>query len=281
MRKRFGRPSPALAISLIALFVAMGGTSYGLARNSIDSREIRNNDVRSSDLRNNDVRSKDVRNGSLLSKDFKSGQLPAGAQGATGAPGPRGLQGFQGVQGLKGDTGLKGNTGAPGAPGISGLERVSNASADDSTSGKTASVGCPGNKKVVGTGAISDRRRKRQSPQPDPERRGQRYPPRIRPNRRGSHRQRGQRDRHRLAGHGVRDLRQRGPVGTWTRRSACNAPPPPRPGPEWDRSPGRGCGGGRRVRGLASAGRRTRTGAQRRPRQRSAEAPLIAPGTHP
>jgi len=154
MRKRFGRPSPALAISLIALFVAMGGTSYGLARNSIDSREIRNNDVRSSDLRNNDVRSKDVRNGSLLSKDFKSGQLPAGAQGATGAPGPRGLQGFQGVQGLKGDTGLKGNTGAPGAPGISGLERVSNASADDSTSGKTASVGCPGNKKVVGTGAI-------------------------------------------------------------------------------------------------------------------------------
>jgi len=153
MRKRFRRPSPALAISLIALFVAMGGTSYGLARNSIDSREIRNNDVRSSDIRNNDIRSKDVRNGALLSKDFKAGQLPAGAQGATGAPGPRGLQGFQGVQGLKGDTGLKGNPGAPGAPGISGLQRVSSQSADNSTSNKNVSVDCPGSKKVVGTAA--------------------------------------------------------------------------------------------------------------------------------
>lgn len=134
MRKRFGRPSPALAISLIALFVAMGGTSYGLARNSIDSREIKNNDVRSSDIRNNDVRSKDVRNGSLLSKDFKAGQLPAGPQGATG---PRGLTG---------------NGGPQGGPGISGLQRVLGASANDSQSGKTATATCPGTKKVIGSG---------------------------------------------------------------------------------------------------------------------------------
>lgn len=153
MRKRFGRPSPALAISLIALFVAMGGTSYGLARNSIDSREIRNNDVRSSDIKNNDVRSKDVRNGALLAKDFKAGQLPAGAQGATGQAGPRGLQGFQGVQGLKGDTGLKGNTGTTGAPGISGLQRVAVSSVNNSTSPKFATADCPGSKKVVGTGS--------------------------------------------------------------------------------------------------------------------------------
>jgi len=100
MRKRFRRPSPALAISLIALFVAMGGTSYGLARNSIDSRELKNNDVRSSDIRNNDVRSKDVRNGSLLAGDFKSGQLPAGPRGATGPGGPRGFQGVPGPRGV-------------------------------------------------------------------------------------------------------------------------------------------------------------------------------------
>jgi len=142
MRKRFRRPSPALAISLIALFVAMGGTSYGLARNSIDSREIRNNDVRSSDIRNNDVRSKDVRNGSLLSKDFKAGQLPAGPRGATGPGGPAGPRG------------LTGQGGPQGGPGISGLQRVVGASDNNlSQSGKTATATCPGTKKVIGSGA--------------------------------------------------------------------------------------------------------------------------------
>ena len=39
------RPSPALVISCIALFVSMGGVSYGVATGFIDSREIRNNTV--------------------------------------------------------------------------------------------------------------------------------------------------------------------------------------------------------------------------------------------
>ena len=138
MRKRFRRPSPALAISLIALFVAMGGTSYGLARNSIDSREIRNNDIRSSDLRNNDIRSRDVRNSSLLARDFKPGQLPAGARGSTGPAGPRGFQGVRGVQ---------------GGPGISGLQFVPLSSANNSDSGKDAAATCPGTKRMIGTGA--------------------------------------------------------------------------------------------------------------------------------
>ena len=55
------RPSPAMVVALIALFVAMGGVSYGVATGSIDGREIKNNTVKSGDLRNNDIRGKDIR----------------------------------------------------------------------------------------------------------------------------------------------------------------------------------------------------------------------------
>ncbi len=77
-------------MATIAVFVALGGTSYAIATGSIGSREIKNNSVGTKDLRNNGVRGRDVRNGSLLAADFKAGQLPAGE---------RGLQGLQGVPG--------------------------------------------------------------------------------------------------------------------------------------------------------------------------------------
>ena len=99
---------------LLALFVALGGTSYAVATGSIDSREIKNNTIRSKDIRNNQVRSQDVRNGSLLNRDFKAGQLPAGT---TGPQGPRGVQGPQGPNADKISfrvraNGLPANTGA-------------------------------------------------------------------------------------------------------------------------------------------------------------------------
>ena len=56
------RPSPALVISLIALFVSLSGVSYGVATGFIDSREIKNNEVRSLDIRNNQIRTRDLRN---------------------------------------------------------------------------------------------------------------------------------------------------------------------------------------------------------------------------
>jgi hypothetical protein len=65
------RPSPALVISLIALFVSLGGVSYGVATGSIDSRELKNNDVRTKDLRNNDVRTRDLRNNGVRGLDIR------------------------------------------------------------------------------------------------------------------------------------------------------------------------------------------------------------------
>lgn len=66
------RPSPATAIASVSLFVSLGGVSYGVATNSIDSREIKNNSVRTKDLRNNDVRSGDIRSGAVASSDIKN-----------------------------------------------------------------------------------------------------------------------------------------------------------------------------------------------------------------
>jgi hypothetical protein len=102
------RPSHGTVVAYLALFVALGGTSYGVATGSIGSRAIKNNSIRSKDIRNNNVRGKDIRtgtirssdvgNGSLLAQDFKAGQLPAGPQG------PRGHQGTPGTQGPPGPT---------------------------------------------------------------------------------------------------------------------------------------------------------------------------------
>ena len=87
----------ANVMATVAVFIALGGTSYGIATGSIDSREIKNDTVRSKDIRNNQVRSKDVRNFSLLSRDFAPGQLPAGPRGATGPVGPQGPSGATNV----------------------------------------------------------------------------------------------------------------------------------------------------------------------------------------
>lgn len=105
MLERFLSFARQQVFGLVALFVALGGTSWAVATGSIDSREIKNSSVRSMDIRNNDVLSEDIRNGSLLAKDFEADQLPAGPKGDTGATGP---------QGERGDTGLQGPTGQPG-----------------------------------------------------------------------------------------------------------------------------------------------------------------------
>src|SRR5215210_827122 len=66
------RPSPAMIVSMIALFVALGGVSYGFATGSIDSREIKNNEIRSIDIRNNEIRTRDIRNNEVRGIDIRN-----------------------------------------------------------------------------------------------------------------------------------------------------------------------------------------------------------------
>jgi hypothetical protein len=107
------RPSPALVIAMIALFISLGGVSYGLARNSVDSREIKNGTVSSRDLKNNSVTSRDVKNGSLAASDLKPGAIPAGPAGPPGADGRPGIDGRNGFGTLSYSFGVAVNASGP------------------------------------------------------------------------------------------------------------------------------------------------------------------------
>lgn len=52
MKIKLGRPSPAMAVALLALFLAVGGNvvAYGLGRNSVHSRDIAPGAVQANDL---------------------------------------------------------------------------------------------------------------------------------------------------------------------------------------------------------------------------------------
>ncbi|MDQ3587776.1 MAG: hypothetical protein M3350_11115 [Actinomycetota bacterium] len=73
MTKRIGRPSPALVISLVALFVAFGGTSYAALR--VGSKQIVNNSVRGKDIRNGTIAARDVKRNGLGGRSVKESSL--------------------------------------------------------------------------------------------------------------------------------------------------------------------------------------------------------------
>jgi hypothetical protein len=68
-------PSPALVIACIALFVSLGGVSYGVATGFIDSRELKNNTIRSKDVRNNTLRTFDIRNNEVRGFDIRNSSV--------------------------------------------------------------------------------------------------------------------------------------------------------------------------------------------------------------
>jgi hypothetical protein len=111
----------ANVIATLALFVALGGSSYAaikLPKNSVGSGQIKTNPVGSSE----------VKQGSLGTGDFKSSQLAA-------LEGPRGPQG------------------AAGAPGVSGYQLLSESEPTTATTFKAHTVTCPAGKQVLGGGA--------------------------------------------------------------------------------------------------------------------------------
>ena len=65
------RPSVATVLSLIAMFAALGGTSYAAA--TISGKQVKNNSLTGADIRNNSVGGADV-------KESKLGQVPSAAK---------------------------------------------------------------------------------------------------------------------------------------------------------------------------------------------------------
>lgn len=91
--RRTWLPSPAMTVSLVALFVALSGTGYAV------SLTVPNNSVGTPQLKNDAVTSKKVKNGTLVAADFKPGAAPVGPAGPAGPPGPAGATGPAGPPG--------------------------------------------------------------------------------------------------------------------------------------------------------------------------------------
>jgi hypothetical protein len=99
-RFRSHRPSHATVVAYLALFVALGGSSYAALKvtgrnvpkdaltgadiKNLTGKDVRNNSLTGADVKN--LGSADVANGKLLAEDFASGQLPTGPQGPAGTP---------------------------------------------------------------------------------------------------------------------------------------------------------------------------------------------------
>lgn len=68
----------ANVMASIAVFLALGGTAYAVAANSVGAKQLKNGAVTKPKLASNAVGAGKVIDGSLLKKDFKPGQLPQG-----------------------------------------------------------------------------------------------------------------------------------------------------------------------------------------------------------
>ena len=79
MKLRLHKPTPALTVSVMAMVVALGGTSYAAGL------------VGSADIKDDSVRSVDVRDNTLMKRDFKF--APEGPRGPEGPQGPEGPAG--------------------------------------------------------------------------------------------------------------------------------------------------------------------------------------------
>ena len=92
------RLSYANVVASLALFVALGGSSYAAV--SITGKEVRDGSLTGRDMRDGSLTGRDIRTGSLtsrvvrdhslLARDFAAGQLPRGPRGNPGPPGPAG-----------------------------------------------------------------------------------------------------------------------------------------------------------------------------------------------
>ena len=82
-------------VASLALFVALGGTSYAVSRNSVGTKE----------LKDDAVTSRKIRDGSVSARELADDARIAGPRGPRGAVGPQGGEGQRGIAGAQGERG--------------------------------------------------------------------------------------------------------------------------------------------------------------------------------
>ena len=72
-KARRPRPSPALVISIVALFVALGGSAYAV--NMVGTKQIRKNAVTTAKIKRNAVTTAKIRNGAVTGAKIRNGAV--------------------------------------------------------------------------------------------------------------------------------------------------------------------------------------------------------------
>jgi hypothetical protein len=115
MRALTSRLTYANLIGTLALFVALGGTSYAVS-------QLPTNSVGTKQIRSNAVTGAKVKDGTLTADDFSAKTNLQGAAGQPGATGPVGATGARGATGVTGPAGEAGSAGPVGATGAAGAD---------------------------------------------------------------------------------------------------------------------------------------------------------------
>lgn len=118
---RITRHIRANAIAYVALFTALGGTSYAavqLAPGSVTSQALANGAVTHSKLAANSVSEGNLAKKQLTPADFKPGALASAVRGLLGSKGAAGAGGRRGARGAVGAAGPQGPAGHDGSSGI-------------------------------------------------------------------------------------------------------------------------------------------------------------------
>jgi hypothetical protein len=138
-RFSFRRPSPALLVAFVALFVALGGGGALAASKLI---------IHTDNIANGAVTNHKLAAGSIglgkLNTHVRSALSKVGGRGIVGQQGPQGAQGAQGPQGPQGATGAIGATGAQGAKGDNGATGTQGPKGDTGAAGNTGAAGATG-----------------------------------------------------------------------------------------------------------------------------------------
>ncbi len=153
IRRLLQRLTYANVIATIALFIALGGTSYAalkLPRNSVGGTQIRTGAITSSEVKDRSLKVRDL---SLSAREELQGER-----------GPIGPQGAPGSSGAAGTAGSGSGTTVIAASGVAITSKSLAATAapatgdpnDPTTTTSVASVSCGGAQKVVGGGARMD-----------------------------------------------------------------------------------------------------------------------------
>ena len=146
VRGRRRRPSPSLVISLLALFVALTGTSY--AAIVITGKNVKNSSLTGADIKARSIKGRNVAKGTLTAANFAAGVL---------TPGPQGLQGPEGDTGPKGDTGATGAPGAKGDPGATNVVmRAGGSFSVNGNSFATGTASCQAGERATGGGLYNE-----------------------------------------------------------------------------------------------------------------------------